>query len=167
MTITQDAATAHAWAALGGRPELVGGVSYEGAGEVLPARLPVRELARATVGVCSLAAAELLALRTGTPVPTVRVREGAVATAFVSERHLRIDGRTPTSFAALSGFWRAADGWVRTHANYPHHRARLLGALGIRDTGDDRHWWTRWRRSWRCAPPGGFRRPCTRRAAWP
>ncbi|MBR8743323.1 CoA transferase, partial [Nocardiopsis sp. MG754419] len=34
-------------------------------------------------------------------------------------------------FAPLSGFWRAADGRVRTHANYPHHRERLLGALGV------------------------------------
>ncbi|MFI7320223.1 CoA transferase [Streptomyces venezuelae] len=85
----------------------------------------------------SLAAAELLALRNRVPVPAVRVNEVAVATAFVSERHLRIDGRTPTSFAPLSGFWQAADGWVRTHANYPHHRARLLSALGIADTGAD------------------------------
>ncbi|APY91378.1 carnitine dehydratase [Streptomyces alfalfae] len=89
------------------------------------------------MGVCSLAAAELLSLRNRVPVPAVRVNEAAVATAFVSERHLRIDGRTPTSFAPLSGFWRAADGWVRTHANYPHHRARLLDALGITDTGQD------------------------------
>ncbi|MEV1050311.1 CoA transferase [Streptomyces sp. NPDC049887] len=87
--------------------------------------------------MASLAAAELLALRNGVPVPAVRVSEGAVATAFASERHLRIDGRTPTSFAPLSGFWQTADGWVRTHANYPHHRARLLSALGIADTGDD------------------------------
>ncbi|WP_189701700.1 CoA transferase [Streptomyces chromofuscus] len=138
MTHTGDKTTAHAWAALGGPAELVNKVSYEEASGVLPARLPVRELARATVGVCSLAAAELLARRGTGPVPAVRVHEGAVATAFVSERHLRIDGRAPTSFAALSGFWRAADGWVRTHANYPHHRSRLLGALSINDTGDDR-----------------------------
>ncbi|MEU6998869.1 CoA transferase [Nonomuraea sp. NPDC046570] len=137
MSDTNDVATAQAWAALGGRADLIERVSYEGASGVLPARLPVRELARATVGVCSLAAAELLALRRPGPVPVVRVREGAVATAFVSERHLRVDGRAPASFAPLSGFWRAADGWVRTHANYPHHRARLLGALGIPDTGDD------------------------------
>ncbi|MGP3969487.1 CoA transferase [Streptomyces sp. 6N223] len=132
-----DPATAHAWAALGGPNGLAEGVSYEEASGVLPARLPVRELARASVGVCSLAAAELLARRGEASIPTVHVREAAVATAFVSERHLRIDGRKPTSFAPLSGFWRAADGWVRTHANYPHHRSRLLRALGIRDTGDD------------------------------
>ncbi|WP_280723452.1 CoA transferase [Kitasatospora sp. MAA4] len=131
-----DEPTAHAWAALGGASELVAGVAYEGPGDGLPSRLPVRELARATVGVCSLAAAELLAARNGGGVPAVRVDEGAVATAFVSERHLRIDGRAPVSFAPLSGFWRTADGWVRTHANYPHHRARLLAALGLPDTPD-------------------------------
>lgn len=138
MADTEDAATAHAWAALGGRARLVRRVSFQEAGPVLPSRLPVRELARACVGVSSLAAAELLALRNRVPVPAVRVDEAAVATAFVSERRLRIDGRAPTSFAPLSGFWRTTDGWVRTHANYPHHRARLLGALGIADTGGDR-----------------------------
>ncbi|MCP3798363.1 CoA transferase [Allokutzneria sp. A3M-2-11 16] len=132
-----DAATIHAWKALGGQEELAEGVSYEGARDVLPARLPVRELARATVGVCSLAAAELLAARNGIRVPSVHVHEGAVATAFISERHLRIDGRAMVSFAPLSGFWQTADGWVRTHANYPHHRSRLLSALGIPDSGDD------------------------------
>lgn len=131
MTSAPDAATAHAWRAIGGSAELSRNVSYRGAGEVLPAALPVRELARATVGACSLAGAELLAARTGGRTPEVRVDEGAVATAFVSERHLLVDGRTPGLFAPLSRFWRAADGWVRTHANYPHHRARLLAALGV------------------------------------
>ncbi|MFI1565798.1 CoA transferase [Streptomyces sp. NPDC020490] len=66
-------------------------------------------------------------------VPTVRVDDAAVAAAFHSERHLLIDGRAPVSFAPLSRFWRTADGWVRTHANYPHHRTRLLEALGVPD----------------------------------
>ncbi|MGQ4515146.1 CoA transferase [Streptomyces sp. DW26H14] len=133
-----DAATADAWRALEGPPQLLKLISYEGADGVLPSRLPVRELARATVGVASLAAAELLAARRGDPEPpAVTVKEGAVATAFVSERHLRVHGRHPAPFAPLSRFWPAADGWVRTHANYPHHRARLLRALGVEDIGDD------------------------------
>ncbi|MGW2251595.1 CoA transferase [Kitasatospora sp. NPDC001660] len=106
-------------------------VSFHGPDTVLPSGLPVRRLARATVAACSLAAAELAAHRAGGPVPAVRVDQGAVATAFVSERHLTVDGRAPVSFAPHSGFWRTADGWVRTHANYPHHRARLLAALGL------------------------------------
>ncbi|MGW1768372.1 CoA transferase [Streptomyces sp. NPDC002073] len=133
MTTNQqvDAATAQAWAALGGAPELAGRVTYRGAGALTGGRLPVRELARATVGACSLAAAELAAVRNGTPVPALTVDEGAVSTAFVSERHLQVDGRTPVSFAPLSGFWQTADGWLRTHANYPHHRAALAAALGL------------------------------------
>ncbi|WP_405678454.1 CoA transferase [Streptomyces sp. NBC_01511] len=137
MTQDIDAATAHAWSALGGAPEWAGRVTYVSAPGVLPSRLPVRQLARASVGVCSLAAAELAALRSGRAVPAVRVHEAAVGAAFVSERHLLIDGRAWSPFAPLSSFWRAADGWVRTHANYPHHRARLLAALGIPGGDDD------------------------------
>ncbi|MFF2349464.1 CoA transferase [Kitasatospora sp. NPDC058115] len=134
-----DLPTADAWRALGGPAALLERVSFHGPDAVLPSRLPVRRLARATVAACSLAAAELAALRCGGAVPRVRIDQGAVATAFVSERHLRIDGRAPVSFAPLSGFWPAADGWLRTHANYPHHRDRLLTALGLPgDTGPER-----------------------------
>jgi hypothetical protein len=52
-----------------------------------------------------------------------------VAVAVRSERHLRLDGRSLAGFAPLSRYWRAADGWVRTHANYPWHRQALLSAL--------------------------------------
>ncbi|MYU51412.1 MULTISPECIES: CoA transferase [Streptomyces] len=126
-----DTGTELAWAALGGAPDLTRRISYGGPPGLLAARLPVMALARSTVAVCALAAAELAARRTGRPVPAVRVDDGAVATAFVSERHLRIDGRAPSTFAPLSRFWRTADGWLRTHANYPHHRTRLLTALGL------------------------------------
>ncbi|MFF7729531.1 CoA transferase [Streptomyces sp. NPDC008001] len=130
--------TDHAWAALGGDPAFTGAVAYGGPGGTLPSRLPVRELARSTVAVASLAAAELAAARRGGgPLPAVRVDDGAVATAFVSERHLRVDGRAATTFAPLSRFWRTRDGWLRTHANYPHHRARLIEALGLPRTADD------------------------------
>ncbi|MEV6973133.1 CoA transferase [Kitasatospora sp. NPDC093806] len=133
-----DGPTADAWRALGGPDALPERVSFHGPDAVLPSRLPVRRLARATVAACSLAAAELAALRAGGAVPQVRIDQGAVATAFVSERHLRIDGRAPVSFAPLSGFWRTADGWLRTHANYPHHRERLLTALDLpADTGPE------------------------------
>ncbi|GAA3643325.1 CoA transferase [Streptomyces chitinivorans] len=138
---------ARLWAALGGDSVLCECVRFvprtcpDGSGGVLPARLPVRELARSTVAVCALAAAEFGARSVtgsaGAAVPGVGVDDGAVATAFVSERHLRIDGRAPSTFAPLSRFWRTDGGWLRTHANYPHHRARLLSALGVPDTGDD------------------------------
>ncbi|MGW2648199.1 CoA transferase [Streptomyces sp. NPDC001393] len=121
-----------AWSALGGDPAHLARLTTMAREGALRARLPVRELAGACVGACALAAAELAARRAGlAEVPAVRVDDGAVAAAFHSERHLLVDGRAPAVFAPLSRFWRTADGWVRTHANYPHHRARLLGALGL------------------------------------
>ncbi|MFF4361797.1 CoA transferase [Streptomyces sp. NPDC001604] len=123
-----------AWSALGGDAALLPRVSAVVREGALQGRLPVRDMARACVGACALAAAELGARRSGLPeVPAVLVDDGAVAAAFHSERHLLVDGRAPVGFAPLSRFWRTADGWVRTHANYPHHRARLLDALGVPD----------------------------------
>lgn len=131
-------ATSQAWAALGADSSLLDRVSYGGPSGGLPARLPVMELARATVAVCSLAAAELTSVRTGRPVPGVRVDDEAVATAFLSDRLVRLNGQAWQAFSPLSRFWRATDGWVRTHANYPHHRTRLLAALGVpQDAGEE------------------------------
>ncbi|MFI5795676.1 CoA transferase [Streptomyces sp. NPDC051677] len=121
-----------AWSAVGGDPALLPRVSTVVREGALQGRLPVRELARACTGACALAAAELGARRAGlAKTPAVRVDDGAVATAFTSERQVLVDGRAPVLFAPLSRFWRTADGWVRTHANYPHHRARLLKALDL------------------------------------
>ncbi|MFI8823310.1 CoA transferase [Streptomyces sp. NPDC053431] len=129
MNTTVRSGTELLWSALGGDPALLDRIAYGGVSGLLSARLPVMDLARATVAVAGLAAVE----RAGVAGP-VRVDDGAVATAFVSERHLRVDGRAPVNFAPLSRFWRAADGWVRTHANYPHHKAALLAALGVADS---------------------------------
>ncbi|MFI1288367.1 CoA transferase [Streptomyces sp. NPDC020792] len=127
----------YAWSALGGDPALLSRVTTVQREGALPARLPVRELARTCVCACALAAAELGARRAGlAAVPAVRGDDGAVATAFTSERRLRVDGKAPVSFAPLSRFWRTADGWVRTHANYPHHRERLLRALDVPEDAD-------------------------------
>src|SRR5690606_17333238 len=61
-----------------------------------------------------------------------------IAAAYRSERHLRIDGLAPEVWSPLSGFRRTSDGWVRTHANYPHHATALQAALGLSpDAGPD------------------------------
>ncbi|BCJ33101.1 CoA transferase [Actinocatenispora thailandica] len=124
--------------ATGGAPTRPAPVTWTGPAQALPARLPVTALATGTVAAAATAAAELVAVRTGGVPPAVTVDRAAVATAFTSERHLRVNGESPgSSFAPLSGFWRTRDGWVRTHANYPHHRRRLLAALGIAQDTDD------------------------------
>jgi len=84
------------------------------------------------VGAAALAAAELAAVRNGGAIPEVQVDSAAVAAAFASDRFLRLNGREQVSWSPLSRFWRSADGWVRTHCNYPHHQARLLDSLEVR-----------------------------------
>lgn len=50
--------------------------------------------------------------------------------AFESLTHLRINGKRPEVWSPYSAFFPANDGWVRTHANYPHHKEALTRALG-------------------------------------
>ncbi|WP_018154858.1 CoA transferase [Demetria terragena] len=57
------------------------------------------------------------------------MRVERVAASFTSITALSIDGVHPPGFAEMSGFYRTADGWIRVHANYPHHRERLQQAL--------------------------------------
>lgn len=124
------------WTLLGGPPDAEDRLRLAGPPGTLPSGLPVTDLAVGAVAAAGLAGAELLAARGG-PAVGCTVHRSAVATAFTSERHLRQDGVTLDNWAPLSGFFRTADGWVRTHANYPHHEGRLLAALGL-PSGSDR-----------------------------
>jgi CoA-transferase family III len=90
----------------------------------LQASLPVGALAARAVAYAAGAV--------GDPAPDAE----RVATAYRSERHFRVAGEPVAAWAPLSGFFGCRDGFVRTHANYPHHRDRLLAALGIPDSPD-------------------------------
>src|SRR6476646_3165211 len=76
------------------------------------------------------------------PAPSVALRDDEVVAAFESERRLQAPGLEGVSgFAELSRFVQTADGWIRLHGNYPHHRAALLRVLGERDpSGAARDW---------------------------
>jgi crotonobetainyl-CoA:carnitine CoA-transferase CaiB-like acyl-CoA transferase len=96
----------------------------------LAATLPVLELA--TMSVEAVRSAAVAAGGSG-PITTARLNAERVAGAFGSDKLFRDGGRQANAFAPLSGFFEAADGWVRTHANYPHHAARLAAILGLVD----------------------------------
>ena len=103
----------------------------------LPSRLAVTELAVGAVAAAAAGAALFARARGASPVTTRwAVPARNVAASFRSDQLLRIDGRARPGFAELSGFFRTRDGWVRTHANYPHHRARLLAALELPEGAD-------------------------------
>jgi hypothetical protein len=121
---------AELWAALGGDGPRVGALEVRGDEPILASPLAVDELVVAAVGTTLLAAAELAETRGARP-PRIALDREHVATAACSERFVRLDGAVVgAAFDPVSAFFRARDGWVRTHGNYPHHRAALLRALG-------------------------------------
>jgi crotonobetainyl-CoA:carnitine CoA-transferase CaiB-like acyl-CoA transferase len=95
--------------------------------------LRVGELAHDSVALSSLAIALIGETRGGRAVPdgAIRVEAPRIEASFGSERLFRLDGEAPAVWAGLSGFWRVADGWVRTHGNYPHHAERLARLIGV------------------------------------
>jgi crotonobetainyl-CoA:carnitine CoA-transferase CaiB-like acyl-CoA transferase len=106
----------------------------------LAAHLPVLDLALDAVRAVQRASARagrqaegFDPTRPGTPGPDPGPDPARLAAAFASDRVLALDGRPVDGFAPLSGFFPTADGWVRTHANYPHHRARLTALVGLPD----------------------------------
>ena len=113
-------------------PEVIGDASPT----ALASPLAVSDCAVAAVAACLAAAADLAWARTGR-LPAIAVDPAHVAAAVRSEAWLRDPaGQALSGFAPLSRLWPAADGWIRTHANYPWHRAALLGALRIPDGAD-------------------------------
>ncbi|CRK55878.1 CAIB/BAIF family protein [Alloactinosynnema sp. L-07] len=95
----------------------------------VPGPYRVADAATWCVEQATLAAAELLRARGTDPGP-VSVDPAHAMAAFRSERHLLIDGEsTGDLWSPLSGDYKAADGWVRLHCNYPHHEAAALTAI--------------------------------------
>jgi crotonobetainyl-CoA:carnitine CoA-transferase CaiB-like acyl-CoA transferase len=97
----------------------------------LAAHLPVLDLALDAVRAVQRASARAVGPTNASDPASLD--PARVATAFASDRIFALDGQPVEGFAALSGFFPTADGWVRTHANYPHHRFRLTALAGLPD----------------------------------
>lgn len=89
-------------------------------------RLAISSVEQAADGVWRLSRAR------GAPV-AVETTSELVRAAFGAFSHLRVDGRQVDPWAPMSGFFRTADGWIRTHANYPHHAEAIARATGATD----------------------------------
>ncbi|MDB5882279.1 MAG: carnitine dehydratase, partial [Ramlibacter sp.] len=99
-----------------------------GADPVLPSSFAVGCAAQATIAAAALAACELGHLR-GTPRQAVNV--DMLHAALECTGWFSIDGRTPDIWDPFSGLYPCADGWVRIHANFAHHRDGALRVLGL------------------------------------
>ena len=122
----------NAWRAIGGDDAALDMVADASPPPALPSRLPAAALLGDAVAMAALAIQQVQIDRgQRSAFSAVRLDGRRLTTSAQCERHFLLDGAAPDVWAPLSGFWEAADGWVRTHGNYPHHARRLAEILGI------------------------------------
>ncbi len=125
--------TARLWQTLGGEEKALSQVEFAGQEGGLPSRFEVSALACASIAAATLAVAELWAKRRGEPVRRVTVDRRLAAAAFRCERLLAPQGWTlPDIWDPIAGDYETADGWIRLHTNYRHHRQAALKVLGVK-----------------------------------
>lgn len=99
-----------------------------GSDPVWPSSFAVAAAAQATIAAAALAACEVGHVR---GVPRQQVTVDATHAAAECLGWFSLDGRVPDPWDRFSGLYRTADGWVRLHANFAHHRDGALRLLGL------------------------------------
>src|SRR4030081_3391200 len=111
------------WTSAGGARAALDLVTLTGEEPQLPSSFRVAAAAQASIAAAGLAAAQVWKLRSGQSQDVT----GAMRHAVVEcrpERYLRVDGKPPPpAWDAIAGIYKARDGFVRLHTNFPHHRA--------------------------------------------
>ncbi|MBC7377090.1 MAG: CoA transferase [Burkholderiaceae bacterium] len=126
--MTPHEALASIWRLAGLPEEALGLVTFTGSEPVFPSSFAVGTAAQSTIAAAALAACEL-GYQRGVPRQAVSVdmlHAAAECTGWFS-----LDGVAPEPWDKFSGLYRAADGWVRVHANFAHHRDGALRLLGL------------------------------------
>ena len=99
-----------------------------GADPVLPSSFLVGTAAQASIAAAALAACEVGHLR-GAKRQGVRV--DMVHAALECMEWFSLDGRVPDLWDPFAGLYACADGHVRLHTNFAHHRDGALRLLGL------------------------------------
>jgi crotonobetainyl-CoA:carnitine CoA-transferase CaiB-like acyl-CoA transferase len=107
-------------------------VTLTGQEPALPSSFAIGTIAQTSIAAAALAAAEIARTRRDIAVPPrVRVDMRHAAIEFRSERYARIDDNEPPPiWDRIAGLYACADGHVRLHTNFPHHRDGILALLG-------------------------------------
>ncbi len=109
-------------------PQALAHAKLSGADPVLPSSFAVGTAAQVPIAAAALAACEL-----GHACGQARQDVGVdmVHAALECVGWFSVDGRVPKTRGKFSGLYRCADGWVRVHANFAHHRDGALRLLGL------------------------------------
>ena len=117
------------WTSVSGDAAALRQVRLTGDGPGLPSSFCVGALAQASIAASGLAAAELWRARGGAS-QTVTVDLRLACAENRSERLLQVNGKaTPNLWDPLAGVYPTADGFVRLHTNFAHHRQAVLDVL--------------------------------------
>ncbi|MFT4123050.1 MAG: CoA transferase [Microbacteriaceae bacterium] len=109
-------------------------VTITGPRVVLPSAFDVTGLATSAVAAATLAAAQLHAIRRSAAVAPVMLDSIEACAAFGAETLFTpIGWELPPLWDPIAGIYRTADGWIRLHTNYAHHRAAVHERLGAED----------------------------------
>ncbi len=128
MTLAAADAVDALWRDTALDPAALDRLRLTGAEPVLPSSFAVATAAQASLGAAALASAEIGRLRNGL-VQTVAV--DARDAALESCAAFTLDGVAPPLWDPLAGLYACADGWVRLHTNFVHHRDGVLRLLGL------------------------------------
>ena len=116
------------WATGGLPAEALSHALLTGSDPVLPSSFAVGTAAQSAIAAAALAACELGHIR-GQARQNVSV--DMQHAALECSGWFSLDGRVPEPWDKFSGLYRCADGWVRIHANFAHHRDGALRLLGL------------------------------------
>jgi len=116
------------WRAAALPPEALPFAALSGTDPVFPSTFCVGAAAQSTIVAAALAACELGHQR---GAPRQRVSVDMAHAAMECTGWFSIDGQTPEAWDAFSGLYRCADGYIRLHANFAHHRDGALRLLGL------------------------------------
>ncbi|HEY9067606.1 MAG TPA: CoA transferase [Burkholderiaceae bacterium] len=128
MNTSPDRALESIWQSAALPTEALARAALHGADPALPSSFAVGCAAQVSLAAAALAASEIGRLRNGlAQTVSVEMRHAALECCT----HYTLNGRTPQLWDKLAGLYRCADGWVRLHTNFAHHRDGVLRLLGL------------------------------------
>ncbi len=94
----------------------------------MPSSFRIGPAAQASIAAAAAAALLIYKARSGT---TQTATVDSIKSALECTAVFKMDGVTPDQWAPLSGLYRSADGYIRIHANFEHHRDAALASLNL------------------------------------
>ncbi|MFD2112159.1 CoA transferase [Thiorhodococcus fuscus] len=109
-------------------PEALAEIDLTGQDPVFPSSFAVGTAAQVSIAAAALAACELGHAR---GAPRQRVAVDMAQAAAESTGWFTLDGKESELWDPFAGLYRCADGQVRVHTNFRHHRDGALRLLGL------------------------------------